>query len=213
MSKIQETRHIPVLNPAHTQYALGPERINHMDICLNFDIITSIASSPTDARCMQIMNTLYPYLISPSQTFSLWKATVNTSHNHLASVRPLQHGPTFTLYFTNKFPSIFLYDHWQCYVDVCNHPNTAFVASSLLLPFLTRKPSDAPRTFPYTTFLHTIPLFVILTFTSAVVSYAHVLLLRVFVKLAAFLVSIPFLTLTFCLPLVGYASCSSSGFE
>jgi hypothetical protein len=56
------------------------------------------------------------------------------------------------------------------------------VLSSLLSLFLTRKPSDAPRTFPYTTFLHTIPLLVILTFTSAAVSYAHILLLRVFVK-------------------------------
>jgi hypothetical protein len=57
------------------------------------------------------------------------------------------------------------------------------VVSSLLSLFLTRKP-DTPRSFPlpYTTFLHTIPLLVILTFTSAAVSYAHILLLRVFVK-------------------------------
>ena len=58
------------------------------------------------------------------------------------------------------------------------------ILSSLLSLFLTHKPSDAPRSFPlpYTTFLHTIPLLVILTFTSAAVSYAHILLLRVFVK-------------------------------
>ncbi len=64
---------------------------------------------------------------------------------------------------------------WLTGVSIC-------VLSSLLSLFLTHKPSDAPRTFPYTTFLHTIPLLVILTFTSAAVSYAHILLLRVFVK-------------------------------
>lgn len=64
---------------------------------------------------------------------------------------------------------------WLTGLSIC-------VLSSLLSLFLTRKPSDAPRTFPYTTFLHTIPLLVILTFTSAAVSYAHILLLRVFVK-------------------------------
>jgi hypothetical protein len=64
---------------------------------------------------------------------------------------------------------------WLTGLSIC-------VLSSLLSLFLTHKPSDAPRTFPYTTFLHTIPLLVILTFTSAAVSYAHILLLRVFVK-------------------------------
>lgn len=58
------------------------------------------------------------------------------------------------------------------------------VLSSFIALFLTRKPSSVPRSFPlpYTTFLHTIPLLVILTFTSAAVSYGHILLLRVFVK-------------------------------
>jgi hypothetical protein len=64
---------------------------------------------------------------------------------------------------------------WLTGLSIC-------VLSSLLSLFLTHRPSDAPRTLPYTTFLHTIPLLVILTFTSAAVSYAHILLLRVFVK-------------------------------
>ena len=66
---------------------------------------------------------------------------------------------------------------WLTGLSIC-------ILSSLLSLFLTRKPSDAPRSspLPYTTFLHTIPLLVILTFTSAAVSYAHILLLRVFVK-------------------------------
>jgi hypothetical protein len=58
------------------------------------------------------------------------------------------------------------------------------VLSSFLTLFLTHKPSPSttPRSFPYTTFLHTVPLLVILTFSSAAASYAHILLLRVFVK-------------------------------
>jgi len=66
---------------------------------------------------------------------------------------------------------------WLTGLSIC-------VISSLLSLFLTRKPSDTPRSFPlpYTTFLHTIPLLVILTFISAAVSYAHILLLRIFVK-------------------------------
>lgn len=66
---------------------------------------------------------------------------------------------------------------WLAGLSIC-------IFSSFLSLFLTHKPSDAPRSFPlpYTTFLHTIPLLVILTFTSAAVSYAHILLLRVFVK-------------------------------
>jgi hypothetical protein len=66
---------------------------------------------------------------------------------------------------------------WLAGLSIC-------VLSSFLSLFLIRKPSDTPRSFPlpYTTFLHTIPLLVILTFTSAAVSYAHILLLRVFVK-------------------------------
>ncbi|KAI0293553.1 plasma-membrane choline transporter-domain-containing protein [Russula brevipes] len=65
---------------------------------------------------------------------------------------------------------------WLAGLSIC-------VLSSLLSLFLTHKPKT-PRSFPlpYTTFLHTIPLLVILTFSSAAVSYAHILLLRVFVK-------------------------------
>ncbi|KAI9446176.1 plasma-membrane choline transporter-domain-containing protein [Lactarius indigo] len=64
---------------------------------------------------------------------------------------------------------------WLTGLSIC-------VFSSFLALFLTHKPSSTPRSFPYTTFLHTVPLLVILTFTSAAVSYAHILLLRVFVK-------------------------------
>ena len=56
------------------------------------------------------------------------------------------------------------------------------IFSSFLALFLTHKPSPTPRSLPYTTFLHTVPLLVILTFSSAAASYAHILLLRVFVK-------------------------------
>lgn len=56
--------------------------------------------------------------------------------------------------------------------------------SALLILFLTRQPPDRPRRgqLPYLTLLHTVPLLVILTFVSAAVSYAHILLLRIFVK-------------------------------
>ena len=57
------------------------------------------------------------------------------------------------------------------------------VFCSILILFLTRKPVIHPGvTLPYTTLLHTVPLLIILTFVSAIVSYAHILLLRVFVK-------------------------------
>ncbi|KAI0314722.1 plasma-membrane choline transporter-domain-containing protein [Amylostereum chailletii] len=54
---------------------------------------------------------------------------------------------------------------------------------AILLLFLTHRPSQHPRTrIPYTTLLHTVPLLIILTFVSAAVSYAHIALLRIFVK-------------------------------
>ncbi|OCH93823.1 hypothetical protein OBBRIDRAFT_770801 [Obba rivulosa] len=53
---------------------------------------------------------------------------------------------------------------------------------SILLLFTTR-PSKPPRTnVPYITLLHTVPLLTILIFLSAIVAYAHVFLLRIFVK-------------------------------
>ena len=64
---------------------------------------------------------------------------------------------------------------WLTGLSIC-------VFSSFLALFLTHKPTATPRSFPYTIFLHTVPLLVILTFTSAAASYAHILLLRVFVK-------------------------------
>ncbi|KII88286.1 hypothetical protein PLICRDRAFT_92036 [Plicaturopsis crispa FD-325 SS-3] len=70
------------------------------------------------------------------------------------------------------------------------HWTTAYLAllsvcllSAFLVLFLTHKPSKSPSSsLPYTTLLHTVPLLTILTFTSAFVAYAHVWLLRVFVK-------------------------------
>ncbi|KAH9843102.1 plasma-membrane choline transporter-domain-containing protein [Rhodofomes roseus] len=54
---------------------------------------------------------------------------------------------------------------------------------SILVLFLTRQPDNRHRVIlPYVTLLHTVPLLTILIFTSACVAYAHVLLLRIFVK-------------------------------
>lgn len=63
---------------------------------------------------------------------------------------------------------------------------------SVLILFLTKKPPNYPSKFPfpYTTLLHTVPLLTILTFVSAVVAYAHILLLRVFVKPVVFATSV-----------------------
>jgi hypothetical protein len=59
---------------------------------------------------------------------------------------------------------------------------TCFVSCILIL-FLTRKPPNPTRVaLPYTTLLHTVPLLTILTFLSALVAYAHIFLLRVFVQ-------------------------------
>ncbi|KAG6331585.1 hypothetical protein ID866_7505 [Astraeus odoratus] len=52
---------------------------------------------------------------------------------------------------------------------------------SILLLFL-RKPGKSRGPLPYTTLLHTIPLLTILTFLSAAVAYAHIFLLRIFVR-------------------------------
>ncbi|KAH9950218.1 plasma-membrane choline transporter-domain-containing protein [Amylocystis lapponica] len=54
---------------------------------------------------------------------------------------------------------------------------------SILILFLTHKPTERPRSpLPYLTLLHTVPLLTILIFVSAIVAYAHVILLRIFVK-------------------------------
>jgi len=53
----------------------------------------------------------------------------------------------------------------------------------ILLLFLTHKPHRPPKvTLPYTTLLHTVPMLTILTFVSAAVAYAHIFLLRIFVR-------------------------------
>jgi hypothetical protein len=60
---------------------------------------------------------------------------------------------------------------------------TICISSSIIILFLTNKPSNHPRvTLPYTTLLHTIPLLTILTFMSALAAYAHIFLLRIFVR-------------------------------
>lgn len=52
----------------------------------------------------------------------------------------------------------------------------------VLLVFVARRPNKIRGPFPYLTLLHTVPLLTILTFVSAAVAYAHILLLRIFVK-------------------------------
>ncbi|KAI0689420.1 plasma-membrane choline transporter-domain-containing protein [Cytidiella melzeri] len=60
---------------------------------------------------------------------------------------------------------------------------SACVLLSLLVLFVTHKPSDRPsKSLPYTTLLRTIPTITVLVVLSAIVSYAHVLFLRVFLK-------------------------------
>ncbi|KAG9318903.1 plasma-membrane choline transporter-domain-containing protein [Chiua virens] len=53
---------------------------------------------------------------------------------------------------------------------------------SVLLVFIARRPKKIKGPFPYLTLLHTVPLLTILTFVSAAVAYAHIMLLRIFVK-------------------------------
>lgn len=54
--------------------------------------------------------------------------------------------------------------------------------SSILILFLTRKPEHRVRLLPYTTLLHTVPMITLLISLSALVSYLHIFLLRIFVK-------------------------------
>ena len=57
------------------------------------------------------------------------------------------------------------------------------VLLSLIVLFVTRKPLDVPsRSLPYTIFVKTIPITTVLVVLAALVSYAHVLFLRVFLK-------------------------------
>ncbi|TCD70269.1 hypothetical protein EIP91_004170 [Steccherinum ochraceum] len=54
--------------------------------------------------------------------------------------------------------------------------------SCLLVLIFTKKPRNPGITLPYTTLLHTVPLLTILIALSALVSYTHIYLLRIFVK-------------------------------
>ncbi|GJE90685.1 plasma-membrane choline transporter-domain-containing protein [Phanerochaete sordida] len=67
---------------------------------------------------------------------------------------------------------------WLAGVGVCYF-------CSLLMLFVVRRPSKKDQhgaILPYITLLHTVPLTTILIILSAAVSYAHILLLRIFVK-------------------------------
>lgn len=64
---------------------------------------------------------------------------------------------------------------WLASVSLC-------ILFSVLLLFLTRKPSKVTKPFPYTTLLHTVPMLTILTILSALVAYTHIFLLRIFVR-------------------------------
>ncbi|THH11841.1 hypothetical protein EW145_g388 [Phellinidium pouzarii] len=69
---------------------------------------------------------------------------------------------------------------------------TACVIGSFIILFTTSSPNRTSKgpIMPYTTLLHTIPLITILTFISAAVSYAHIMLLRIFVKPVMFATSV-----------------------
>lgn len=64
---------------------------------------------------------------------------------------------------------------WCTGVTIC-------VFFSILLIFIAGRPKKIRGPFPYLTLLHTVPLLIILTFVSAAVAYAHIFLLRIFVK-------------------------------
>lgn len=65
---------------------------------------------------------------------------------------------------------------WLAAVSVC-------LVCSILLLFLTHKPSNSwAKYMPYTTLLRTVPMITVLVVFSAIVSYAHLFLLRLFLK-------------------------------
>lgn len=66
---------------------------------------------------------------------------------------------------------------WCTGVSLC-------VFFSVLLLFVTNKPNTVPkgRSLPYTTLLHTVPMLTILTLLSALAAYAHIFLLKIFVR-------------------------------
>ncbi|KAG1761545.1 plasma-membrane choline transporter-domain-containing protein [Suillus occidentalis] len=72
--------------------------------------------------------------------------------------------------------------HWTIFW--CTGVSVCVFFSILLLFFSGKTREDDGRrvSLPYTTLLHTVPLLTILTFLSALVAYAHVFLLRIFVR-------------------------------
>ncbi|EKM82336.1 hypothetical protein AGABI1DRAFT_33892 [Agaricus bisporus var. burnettii JB137-S8] len=64
---------------------------------------------------------------------------------------------------------------WLAGVSIC-------YLFSIILLFLSRKPSKPGVKLPYTTLLHTVPMLTILTILSGIVAYTHIFLLRIFVR-------------------------------
>ena len=64
---------------------------------------------------------------------------------------------------------------WCAGISIC-------YLSSILILILVRMPKYSVRLLPYTTLLRTVPMLTILIVLSALVSYAHIFLLRIFVK-------------------------------
>ncbi|KAJ8092521.1 hypothetical protein PM082_023774 [Marasmius tenuissimus] len=89
--------------------------------------------------------------------------------------------PRFTSRNRRKFQDSIWTALWLTGVSVC------LVASIVLLFATSAKEAShndrkQKKLLPYTTLLRTVPLLTILTFAAAIVSYVHVLLLRVFMK-------------------------------
>lgn len=66
----------------------------------------------------------------------------------------------------------------------------ACLLGSFLILFTTHTPGRKSKGLPYTTLLHTIPLLTVLTFISAIVSYAHIFLLSLFARPVIFATSV-----------------------
>lgn len=64
---------------------------------------------------------------------------------------------------------------WLAGVSIC-------YLFSIILLFLSHKPSKPGVKLPYTTLLHTVPMLTILTILSGIVAYTHIFLLRIFVR-------------------------------
>jgi len=114
---------------------------------------------PRTAHSLSLTESLLPRdgFSRPLDVFSL------PDPRHTPRKRRKHHDPTWISF-------------WLGLVTLC-------VFFSILLLFTTKRPSNIPSVMlPYTVLLRTVPMLVILTFLSAAAAYAHVYLLRVFVK-------------------------------